>query len=216
MVMEERHVKKSIYKIELYLLKVIPVIIAGIYLLNSILSYFDIDIIICSIIGGMSILPLLFLYISSYVFRFCIYHRLPLYYILIIDIINYYDLYIGIPISNIVKYCIIWNNDIIDVIFKVQSMQKVITKLLTKLMREVADKIDAGTCELSEEESINLMSILSHTSLSKEQACNYLNLSRSRFDDLVIDGIVPRGKKRRGFKELVWYADELDKVKYNR
>lgn len=95
-------------------------------------------------------------------------------------------------------------------------MSKTIIKLLTKLMREVADKIDAGTCELSEEESITLMSILSHTALSKEQACNYLNLSRSRFDDLVRDGIIPRGKKRRGFKELVWYADELDKVKYNR
>lgn len=100
MVMEEKHLNKSIYKIELYVLKVIPVVIAGIYLLNTILSYIGLDVIICSIVGGMSILPLLFLYLSSYVFGFCLYHRLPLYYIFISDLISYYDLFVGISISN--------------------------------------------------------------------------------------------------------------------
>lgn len=70
------------------------------YILNSILSYFNIDILLLSVISGLSILTLLFLFISSFVFRFCVYHRLPLYYILISDIINYYDNIIGIPISN--------------------------------------------------------------------------------------------------------------------
>ena len=70
------------------------------YVLNSILSYFNIDILLLSVISGMSILSWLFLFISSFVFRFCIYHRLPLYYILITDIINYYDNIIGIPINN--------------------------------------------------------------------------------------------------------------------
>ena len=70
------------------------------YVINSVLSYFEINTIILSIIGGMSILPWIFLFVSSFVFRFCIYHRLPLYYILITDIINYYDNVIGIPISN--------------------------------------------------------------------------------------------------------------------
>lgn len=70
------------------------------YVLNSILSYFNIDIILLSVISGLSILIWLFLFISSFVFKFCIYHRLPLYYILISDIINYYDNIVGIPISN--------------------------------------------------------------------------------------------------------------------
>lgn len=70
------------------------------YVINSILSYYNIDTIIPSLIGGLSILPLIFLFVSSFVFRFCIYHRLPLYYIVIDDIINYYDNIIGIPISN--------------------------------------------------------------------------------------------------------------------
>ena len=93
-------VGKTLYKIELLLIKIIPFIIMLFYVLNSILSYFNIDILLLSIISGMSILSWLFLFISSFVFRFCIYHRLPLYYILITDIINYYDNIIGIPISN--------------------------------------------------------------------------------------------------------------------
>lgn len=85
-------------------------------------------------------------------------------------------------------------------------------KLLTKLLRDTANKIDAGTCELSEEEATQMLEILSHIALSKEQACIYLNMSRSRFDDLVRQGKLPKGKKRTGFKELFWYKDEL-KVK---
>ena len=85
-------------------------------------------------------------------------------------------------------------------------------KLLTKLLRDTANKIDAGTCELSEEEATQMFEVLSHIALSKEQACIYLNMSRSRFDDVVRQGKLPKGKKRVGFKELFWYKDEL-KVK---
>ena len=98
--MVERNVNKALYKIELLLIKIIPFLIMLFYILNSILSYFNVDIIILSIISGLSILTWLFLFISSFVFKFCIYHRLPLYYILISDIINYYDNIVGIPISN--------------------------------------------------------------------------------------------------------------------
>ena len=86
-----------------------------------------------------------------------------------------------------------------------------LNKLIVKLLRETADKIDSGNCELSESEAMDIMSVLSHKAMSKEDACIYLNLSRSRFDDLVREGKLPKGKKRRGFKELVWYQDELDR-----
>lgn len=96
---EVTSVTKSLYKIELLLIKTIPYIISVIYFINSVLSYFNIENAILSYIGGMSILPFIFLYISSFVFKFCIYHRIPLYYILVCDIINYYDYYIGIPVN---------------------------------------------------------------------------------------------------------------------
>ena len=91
---------KTLYKLELILLKYLSVTIGFCYLLNTILSYFDIHIILLSVIGGLSILPAIFVLVSSFVFKFCIYYRLPVYYAIVCDIINYYDLYIGIPISD--------------------------------------------------------------------------------------------------------------------
>lgn len=84
--------------------------------------------------------------------------------------------------------------------------QKIVTYL-----REVADKIDAGTSEITESEAMDILSIIAHEALSKEQACLYLNgLSRSRFDDLVREGKIPKGRKVAGYKELRWYKDDLD------
>lgn len=69
----EENLSKLLYKIELYLIKVIPIIIAFIYLLNTILSYFYIDLPILSY-AVMGLL-VMFLYISSYVFKFYSWHR---------------------------------------------------------------------------------------------------------------------------------------------
>ena len=44
-------------------------------------------------------------------------------------------------------------------------------KLLAKLLRETADKIDSGNCELSETEAMDIMRVVAHESMSKEQAC---------------------------------------------
>lgn len=95
-----------LYRIELYLLKVIPMILAFTALLNSVLSYFGIDLYILSYIGGISIFTMIFLYLSSYVFRFCEYHRMFLHYIVVTWIINIIDYYIGIPISDLGYLCL--------------------------------------------------------------------------------------------------------------
>ena len=73
---------------------------ACICLSNTILSYNGIDLTILSYIGGTSLLELMFLYLSSYVFKFCIYHRLPIHYLSVNWIINVIDEYIGIPMAN--------------------------------------------------------------------------------------------------------------------
>lgn len=89
-------------------------------------------------------------------------------------------------------------------------------QLIVHSLRDIANKIDAGTCELNSTEAAELLEVISHISMSKESACMHLNISRSRFDDLVREGKIPKGKKCIGFKELRWYKDELDKVKNNR
>lgn len=95
----EENLKVSLYKIEVYSLKVIPVVLAIGDLLNTLLYWFKVNAAIISYIGGVSFITLLFLYLSSYVFKFCEYHRMPLHFIVVNNIINIYDWYIGIPIG---------------------------------------------------------------------------------------------------------------------
>lgn len=91
---------KDLYKIELYLLKVMPMLLAAIYLVNTVLSYYDIIVPALSYIGGLSFIPLVFMYVSSYVLRFCSYHRMFLHYVIVNDLINLTDYYYTLPISD--------------------------------------------------------------------------------------------------------------------
>ena len=60
----------------------------------------DIDIPLVSGFCGISLSTWLILYIATIVFRFCIYHKMFLYYILVEWGIDNYDYYLGIPIDN--------------------------------------------------------------------------------------------------------------------
>lgn len=91
---------KYLYKIELYVLKIIPMLLALCSFLNTTLFYFGINLSILTYISGVSFLTLGFLYLSSYVFKFCGYHRMFLHYILIVNIISYIDMEFNIPISD--------------------------------------------------------------------------------------------------------------------
>ena len=90
---------KISYRLFLFTLKAIPYVIALFYILFTIGCYFGIELNVIGYIASCSILTWLFLYVSSFIFKFCIYHRLPLYYILFNDIINTIDVYIHLPIS---------------------------------------------------------------------------------------------------------------------
>jgi len=86
--------------------------------------------------------------------------------------------------------------------------------ILSKLLRQTADDIDKGKYECNEKEWENAIETLSSFNqdreLSKEEACSYLNLSRSSFDTYVRNGWIKKGKKTRGFKELSWSKHDLD------
>ena len=91
---------KLLYKVTVIVLKILPMLLAFITLLNSILFYFNIDLVILSYIGGVSLITILFIYIASYTFKFCEYHRMFIHYTTVTWILNIIDLYIGIPVSN--------------------------------------------------------------------------------------------------------------------
>lgn len=90
-----------------------------------------------------------------------------------------------------------------------------LAKKIAKLLRSVADKLDAGNTELSESEALAIASAICHEALSKAQACDYLNMSRSKFDEYIRANKLPKGKKITGYKELRWYKDELDECVKN-
>lgn len=100
MVVEERLRSKLLYKVFLIALKYIPILVTLSYIANIALCWFDIDIPVLSNISGMSLLTWLFMYIATYVFKFCNYHRLLLYFILVDDSINIYDYYFTIPLED--------------------------------------------------------------------------------------------------------------------
>lgn len=73
----------------------------------------------------------------------------------------------------------------------------------------MADNIEIGNCEINSDQAMDIIGILSHEPMSKEQACIYLNMSRSKFDQYIREGKLPKGHKRMGFSEKFWYKDEL-------
>ena len=95
---ENQKLNRKLLVIFKWSLKLIPMILAGLQGLNTIISYFGIHIkafahcFVFCLIG--------FVYIASYLLKFCEYHRMFLHYIVIIYIINCIDYYIGIPIDD--------------------------------------------------------------------------------------------------------------------
>lgn len=104
--MEGNLKSKELHKLLLLTIKYIPMVIAACYVLNTVLCVAHIDVPILSNIAGMSILTWIFLYLSAVVFRFCNYHKMFLWYILVSDIINIFDYYFYLPINDSGMYLI--------------------------------------------------------------------------------------------------------------
>jgi len=88
-------------------LKILPMLVAGLYLLNTTLSYFNIDWPAISYLANFFLW--LFVMMASYRLKFCEYHRMFLWYILINNIVCITDTEFGLPISN-------WNYFVLHII----------------------------------------------------------------------------------------------------
>lgn len=87
-------------------------------------------------------------------------------------------------------------------------MLSVIRNILEKMLND----IDSGNSNITEEEGhqiINMLSNINENRISKYQACQYLNISRAKFDNLVREGKLPEGKHQAGFKEKYWKKSEI-------
>lgn len=88
------------HKLLLAVIKYIPFIIGICYFLSTILSCFGIITVIISVIAQLSIFSGLFILLTSYVFDFCIWHRLPIYYCWTVDTLSFIDITYSIPMQN--------------------------------------------------------------------------------------------------------------------
>lgn len=100
MTVEANQLKRSNYKIFLFINKYLPYVMSLLYMVNTLLSLAGIDLIIFSMLGGLSLLPIIYFISVSFTFGYCLYHRLPMYYIILNDSINWLDYHIGIPIAD--------------------------------------------------------------------------------------------------------------------
>ena len=89
-------------------------------------------------------------------------------------------------------------------------------KLISNILRKMADNLDAGTTHLDEKgchkvlNTINLMEN-GDEELSKLEAAEYIGVCRATFDKYVSDGLIPRGVNRhRDTKTLFWWKSDLD------
>lgn len=96
----EGNLKLKISKVLILLLKYIPFITALAYALNSITSCLGVDMLILGNLFHLSAISLIFIYVASSVFKFCIYHRMFLHYILVNNVLSAIDFYFNLNIPN--------------------------------------------------------------------------------------------------------------------
>lgn len=89
------------------------------------------------------------------------------------------------------------------------------------LLRQASADWDEGKCKDIDQNIISIASefisgiISPKVPLNKEQASKYFHLSTRQFDRYVRLGKIPRSKKIAGFASLVWYRDDLCRVRLN-
>lgn len=92
--------EKFLYKIVIEVIKVLPMILSLNQVIIYAFNYCGYYVPGLSFLGGVSLLTILFLYLVSYVFKFCAYHRMFLHYLVLTNVISVYDYAIGINLSN--------------------------------------------------------------------------------------------------------------------
>ena len=86
--------------------------------------------------------------------------------------------------------------------------------LIRELLQQFIDDIDSGNSRMSQEQQLEALSMLyklTSNELSKIEAAKYIGVSRATFDNYINKGLIPKGRKRQGFKELSWNKSDLNK-----
>ena len=91
-------------------------------------------------------------------------------------------------------------------------------RILRKLLEESINNIDAGNSNHNEKELDAIIKDLTKLNrgikrISKRKACEkILKCSPSTFDNYIKIGLIPKGHKEAGFKELSWSKRDFDEA----
>lgn len=91
-------------------------------------------------------------------------------------------------------------------------------RILRKLLEESINNIDAGNSNHNEKELDAIIKDLTKLNrgikrISKREACEkILKCSPSTFDNYIKIGLIPKGHKEAGFKELSWSERDFDEA----
>ena len=88
-------------------------------------------------------------------------------------------------------------------------MNKELANKVGDALIEVGKKLKANTSEITEEEAIDILGVVAHQQISREEVCKEMNINNTKFYNLLNLGKIPAGRKRLGFKELYWWKDEI-------
>lgn len=85
--------------------------------------------------------------------------------------------------------------------------------IIKVLLQQIINDIDSGNSNISEKDQLEIINVLEKVSskeLSKIESANYIGVSRATFDNYINKGLIPKGRKRQGFKELSWSKKDLN------
>ena len=120
--MNNQIIDKRRHKLLIFVLKILPAIMAGSYVIEMISIFLGFDTQVLVNFIGMIVAPILFMYLASYVFKFCEYHRIFIHYVLILEILTtvkwYYPvivtselvLNISFVLSGLLMLCVVFFN----------------------------------------------------------------------------------------------------------
>ena len=86
-------------------------------------------------------------------------------------------------------------------------------QIIRSLLQQIINDIDSNNSNISEREQFEFIKFIQKINtkeLSKLEAAEYIGVSRATFDNYVREGLIPKGQKRVGFKELSWNKYDLD------
>lgn len=92
-------------------------------------------------------------------------------------------------------------------------MNEQLAKRIGDELIRIGNDFKAGNSNISEEEGMNILDMVIHQRLSREEVCDELNINNSKFYDLITLGKIPPGRKYKKSKEKYWYKDEIIKLK---